>query len=162
MGILDLLDEQCRRGGFGFFFPQGSGRKRGLARRLRGAPNAGAQRAKTSAPLLRRSSVAAARHPHACAPVILAPSPPRFPTATHKDLADKLYASPLCQGSARFKRPKLSQTAFTIDHYAGVYVWRGGFGYRRAAPPPTCALHGPPRTTLAPAPTARPPPKTPD
>ena len=59
--------------------------------------------------------------------------PPRFPTATHKDLAEKLYASPLCQGSARFKRPKLSQTAFTIDHYAG----GGAFGLP-GAPPLRC------------------------
>jgi len=50
----------------------------------------------------------------------------RFPTATHKDLAEKLYGSGVCQGSARFKRPKLSQTAFTVEHYAG--EWVGGVG----------------------------------
>ncbi|GBG00632.1 myosin [Raphidocelis subcapitata] len=43
----------------------------------------------------------------------------RFPTSTNKDLSEKLYASSICQASARFKRPKLSNTAFTIEHYAG-------------------------------------------
>ena len=47
------------------------------------------------------------------------PSSPRFPNSTPKDLAEKLYGSTLCQGSSRFKRPKLNQTAFVIDHYAG-------------------------------------------
>ncbi len=52
------------------------------------------------------------------------PHPPnkRFPTSTNKDLAEKLYAAGVCQGSARFKRPKLSQTAFTIEHYAGGWL----------------------------------------
>jgi myosin-5 len=48
----------------------------------------------------------------------------RFPTATHKDLASKLYQSPTCKGSARFTQPKLSQTAFTISHYAGPVTYQ--------------------------------------
>eukprot|EP00873_Tetraselmis_striata_P040360 jgi/Tetstr1/460624/TSEL_005822.t1 len=43
----------------------------------------------------------------------------RFPTATAADLALKLYQGDMIKGSARFSKPKLSQTAFTIDHYAG-------------------------------------------
>lgn len=64
----------------------------------------------------------------------------RFPTATHKDLAEKLYGSAACKGSARFKRPKLSQTAFTVEHYAGgcllwgrVLAWGPGAPRRRSA-----------------------------
>jgi myosin-5 len=48
----------------------------------------------------------------------------RFPTATHKDLAEKLYSSPTCKGSQRFTQPKLSQTAFTIQHYAGPVTYQ--------------------------------------
>lgn len=47
-----------------------------------------------------------------------------FPTATPKDLAEKLYAAPACRDSARFKRPKLSQTAFTVEHYAGPVTYQ--------------------------------------
>lgn len=43
----------------------------------------------------------------------------RFPTATGKDLANKLYTSGVCKESKRFSKPKLSLTAFSIDHYAG-------------------------------------------
>lgn len=42
-----------------------------------------------------------------------------FPTSTGADLAQKLYSSGLCKDSKRFSKPKTSQTAFTIDHYAG-------------------------------------------
>lgn len=36
-----------------------------------------------------------------------------------QDLAQKLYSTATTKDSARFQRPKLSQTAFTIQHYAG-------------------------------------------
>jgi hypothetical protein len=39
--------------------------------------------------------------------------------ATNADYANRLYQSPLAKESKRFSKPKLSQTAFTIDHYAG-------------------------------------------
>jgi myosin-5 len=45
--------------------------------------------------------------------------PRRFPTATGKDLAQKLYTAPSCTNSKRFSKPKTSQSAFTISHYAG-------------------------------------------
>ena len=44
----------------------------------------------------------------------------RFPTATAKDFAFKLYQSDYIKESKRFSKPKLSQTAFSINHYAGV------------------------------------------
>lgn len=43
----------------------------------------------------------------------------KFPTSTGKDLAQKLYTANVCKDSKRFAKPKLSVTAFTIDHYAG-------------------------------------------
>jgi len=43
----------------------------------------------------------------------------RFPTATAKDFALKLYQGDAIKASKRFSKPKLSQTAFTINHYAG-------------------------------------------
>ncbi|WIA32683.1 hypothetical protein OEZ86_003484 [Tetradesmus obliquus] len=43
----------------------------------------------------------------------------RFPTATYKDLADKLFAAPDINSSARFSRTKRSTSAFTLQHYAG-------------------------------------------
>mmetsp|Transcript_16539 Transcript_16539/g.49488 ORF Transcript_16539/g.49488 Transcript_16539/m.49488 type:complete len:1726 (-) Transcript_16539:622-5799(-) len=43
----------------------------------------------------------------------------RFPRATTADYANKLYTTPTVANSSRFSKPKLSQTAFTIDHYAG-------------------------------------------
>ena len=39
--------------------------------------------------------------------------------ATNADYANRLYQSPIAKESKRFSKPKLSQTAFTIDHYAG-------------------------------------------
>jgi myosin heavy subunit len=39
--------------------------------------------------------------------------------ATNADYANRLYQSPLAKESKRFSKPKLSQTAFTIEHYAG-------------------------------------------
>lgn len=39
--------------------------------------------------------------------------------ATTADYANKLYTTPTVANSSRFSKPKLSQTAFTIDHYAG-------------------------------------------
>lgn len=44
--------------------------------------------------------------------------------ATTADYANKLYTTPTVANSSRFSKPKLSQTAFTIDHYAGeVHPW---------------------------------------
>lgn len=43
----------------------------------------------------------------------------RFPQASAADLAQKLYSAPVCKGSGRFRQPKLSQSAFAIQHYAG-------------------------------------------
>lgn len=39
--------------------------------------------------------------------------------ATNADYANRLYQSPMVKESKRFTKPKLSQTAFTIEHYAG-------------------------------------------
>ena len=39
--------------------------------------------------------------------------------ATYKDYATKLYATPNVTSAGRFSKPKLDQTGFTIDHYAG-------------------------------------------
>ncbi len=47
------------------------------------------------------------------------PPPRRFPTATGADLAQKLYTVGMCKDSKRFSKPKRSNTAFTVDHYAG-------------------------------------------
>lgn len=47
------------------------------------------------------------------------PPTPRFPSATHADLAQKFYSAEACKGSKRFEKPKRSQTAFTVQHYAG-------------------------------------------
>ena len=44
--------------------------------------------------------------------------------ATNVDFANRLYNSPEIAKSKRFSKPKLSQTGFTIDHYAG------GVGYK--------------------------------
>ncbi|RMZ56348.1 hypothetical protein APUTEX25_004705, partial [Auxenochlorella protothecoides] len=48
----------------------------------------------------------------------------RFPQATHADLAAKLYAAPGVAGSARFSKPRLAPTDFTIQHYAGAVTYR--------------------------------------
>lgn len=39
--------------------------------------------------------------------------------ATTADYANKLYNTPTVSQSSRFSKPKLSPTAFTIEHYAG-------------------------------------------
>ncbi len=44
--------------------------------------------------------------------------------ATHKDLANRLYQSTEVNGSKRFSKPKLSQTGFTIEHYAGPVTYK--------------------------------------
>ena len=44
--------------------------------------------------------------------------------ATHKDLAMRLYQSAEVAGSKRFSKPKLSQTGFTIEHYAGPVTYK--------------------------------------
>lgn len=41
-----------------------------------------------------------------------------------QDLAQKLYSTNTVNSSARFQRPKLSQTAFTIQHYAGPVTYQ--------------------------------------
>lgn len=46
------------------------------------------------------------------------------PQATHQDLANKLYTTNNVSQSARFSKPKLSQTEFTIAHYAGPVTYR--------------------------------------
>jgi myosin heavy subunit len=43
----------------------------------------------------------------------------RFPTATPRDLADKLLSGGVPTASPRFSRGKRSASAFTIAHYAG-------------------------------------------
>jgi len=52
-----------------------------------------------------------------CIPLLLPTS--RFPTSTGADLAQKLYSTPTCKDSTRFSKPKRSNQAFTVDHYAG-------------------------------------------
>ncbi len=44
--------------------------------------------------------------------------------ATNADLANRLYASPEVSGSGRFSKPKLSQTGFSIEHYAGPVTYK--------------------------------------
>ena len=44
--------------------------------------------------------------------------------ATNVDFANRLYGSPDITSSKRFSKPKLSQTGFAIEHYAG------GVGYK--------------------------------
>jgi myosin-5 len=41
-----------------------------------------------------------------------------------QDLAEKLYNTPSVKDSQRFQKPKLSQTAFTIQHYAGPVTYQ--------------------------------------
>ena len=43
----------------------------------------------------------------------------KFPRFTHKDFSQKLYSSDFISKSKRFFKPKLSQTEFAIEHYAG-------------------------------------------
>ncbi len=44
--------------------------------------------------------------------------------ATHKDFANKLYGTSEVAKSSRFSKPKLDQTGFTIEHYAGAVSYR--------------------------------------
>ena len=46
--------------------------------------------------------------------------------ATHADFANKLYGTAEISKSARFAKPKLDQTGFTIQHYAGAVSYRTG------------------------------------
>lgn len=48
----------------------------------------------------------------------------RFPTATHRDLAEKLYSGTATSASRRFSKPKKSITAFTVEHYAGPVTYQ--------------------------------------
>lgn len=41
-----------------------------------------------------------------------------------QDLAEKLYCTPSVRDSGRFSKPKLSNTAFTIQHYAGPVTYQ--------------------------------------
>eukprot|EP00775_Hariotina_reticulata_P002154 gene2154-2472_t len=43
----------------------------------------------------------------------------RFPTATPRDLADKLFSSASITASSRFSRTKRTTQAFSLQHYAG-------------------------------------------
>ena len=43
----------------------------------------------------------------------------RFPSATGTTFAEKLYGNPDVMNHKRFTKPKRSNTAFIIDHYAG-------------------------------------------
>lgn len=43
----------------------------------------------------------------------------RFPTSTGATFAEKLYNNKDVMDHKRFEKPKRSQTAFIIDHYAG-------------------------------------------
>ena len=47
-----------------------------------------------------------------------------FLQATHEDFANKLYGTPEVAKSARFSKPKLDRTGFTIEHYAGAVSYR--------------------------------------
>lgn len=40
-----------------------------------------------------------------------------FPKSTHETFAQKMYQT--YKGHKRFSKPKLAQTAFTVNHYAG-------------------------------------------
>lgn len=46
--------------------------------------------------------------------------------ATHADFANKLYGTPEVAKSSRFSKPKLDQTGFRIEHYAGAVTYRTG------------------------------------
>ncbi|KAK1390713.1 Myosin-8 [Heracleum sosnowskyi] len=48
-----------------------------------------------------------------------------FPRSTHKSFAEKLYQT--FSNHKRFQKPKLSQTAFTIRHYAGDVTYQSDF-----------------------------------
>lgn len=44
--------------------------------------------------------------------------------ATNTDLANRLYNTPEIFKSSRFSKPKLSQTGFQIEHYAGAVGYK--------------------------------------
>lgn len=46
--------------------------------------------------------------------------------ATNADFANKLYGTPEISKSGRFAKPKLDQTGFTIQHYAGAVSYKTG------------------------------------
>jgi myosin V len=48
----------------------------------------------------------------------------RFPKATHEDFAQKLSSTTTVADSARFSKPRLAQTDFTLAHYAGSVTYR--------------------------------------
>ena len=48
----------------------------------------------------------------------------RFPKASHADYAQKLYSAPSISASKRFSKPRLAQSDFTIDHYAGDVTYK--------------------------------------
>ena len=43
----------------------------------------------------------------------------KFPRSDHRAFAEKLYSSDFIANSSRFKKPKLSQEEFIVEHYAG-------------------------------------------
>ncbi len=127
LGVLDLLDEQCRFAQVGRARRcRGGGGRRlvGLADGRRAADGAGCGAGCWQLALL-GAGVAAPGQPAACPPPrtpATAHTPPPHTTAqaTPKDLAAKLYGSASVTSSSRFSRPaKSSGTAFSIDHYAG-------------------------------------------
>lgn len=89
MGVIDLLDEQCK-------FPRVGGASCNYCSLL--------QLAIKPQPTCLTL----------CHHLPLSPA-----QATNADYANRLYQSPTIKESKRFSKPKLSQTAFTIDHYAG-------------------------------------------
>ena len=48
----------------------------------------------------------------------------RFPKSTHADFAQKLYSAQNIAETSRFSKPRLSQTDFNVDHYAGGVTYR--------------------------------------
>jgi hypothetical protein len=50
----------------------------------------------------------------------------RFPTATGATFAEKMYDNKDIMGHKRFEKPKRSNTAFIIDHYAGKVEYQVG------------------------------------
>lgn len=57
-------------------------------------------------------------------PIRIAPCLRASACVRPQDLAEKLYGAPSVRDSERFTRPKLSQTAFTIQHYAGPVTYQ--------------------------------------
>jgi hypothetical protein len=140
LGVLDLLDEQCRfaqvraaAGGLLGWAEEGGGCCRGKGgcggaghhqaawgpRQVHHQAAWGPRQVYHQAAWGQRSLATPApltrRRPH---PACLTRLP--HPQATPKDLAAKLYGSASVTSSQRFSRPaKSSGTAFSIDHYAG-------------------------------------------